>query len=259
VFNLMVQVTDDGAPTLSDVAQITVSLSNVVESPVSVSGSDVLVFGTPASDTIYLWRFLLPAGGRVVVHAGDGNDQVYATDLRISAVLFGEGGHDQMTGGKSNDTLDGGDGVDRLWGGPGDDLIRGGAGNDVLSGREGNDILLGGAGNDWIEGHVGNDILIGGSGRDQVGGGEGEDLLIGGTTSYDDSDSALESLLAAWAGQRDFPARRASLADDLQWGMSVQDDGEPDALVGGIGADWYFAMPGDAVYASDADEVTANG
>ena len=47
------------------------------------------------------------------------------TDLAIAAQIFGQAGHDLITGGHANDLLDGGEGVDRLWGGPGDDLIRG--------------------------------------------------------------------------------------------------------------------------------------
>lgn len=284
VFNLTVTVTDNDADPLQNAAVVTVQLLDRAETPVQHSGPDVLVQGTPAADTIYLWSsgaqgnqvfawingaqfgpFLLPAGGRVIAYGNAGNDQIYATDLRVPAFLYGEDGHDLMTGGSADDLLDGGEGVDRLWGGPGDDLIRGGNGDDQLHGREGNDILLGGAGNDWLDGFDGRDILIGGLGSDNVRGGDGEDLLIGGSTSYDNDAAALSALRTAWTAPAAFRTRLNLLAGGsangvrLQWGETVQDDGLSDALLGGGGADWLFAQLGDVFQIGDPEEILTLG
>ena len=186
VITLTVQATDDGAPALSGSGQITIHLQHVNESPVFMSGNNLMVLGTQGDDTIYLWSgssaqqafawmngtmygsFMLPAGGRVIAQGGAGNDQIYATDLHVGATIFGQGGNDQMTGGSANDQLDGGDGNDKLWGGPGDDKIQGGAGDDCLNGWTGNDLLVGGAGNDYLDGADGNDFLLGSLGSDQL-------------------------------------------------------------------------------------------
>ncbi len=248
----------------------------VVQPPVAMVGSDLVVRGTSDADTIYLWSgataetvyvwlngqqsgpFVMAAGGRVRVFAGDGNDQIFATDLRVSASLFGEGGHDLITGGSASDLLDGGEGVDRLWANQGNDLLRGGAGDDYLFGREGNDILLGGEGNDYLDGFDGADILIGGLGSDRADGGDGDDLLIGGRTSYDDNDAALWSLLLSWSGAGPIGPKidllsSAAATTRLRHGETVLDDGAPDVLIGNTGADWYFANLTDATCAHAED------
>ncbi|MEQ8787387.1 MAG: cadherin domain-containing protein [Pirellulaceae bacterium] len=272
VFQLTIAVHDDGEQPLTDDAQITIELQDVYEGPGAGAwavGDDLVVQGTDSDDLVYIWSgaadtdvgvwmngvfygmFDLSAGGEVVVHGGDGNDQIYATDTRTAVAIFGEGGHDNITGGSANDLLDGGDGWDRLWGSAGDDLIRGGAGNDWIRGREGDDILLGGEGDDYLEGHLGNDILIGGLGRDHQFGGEGEDLLIGGTTAYDNNDAALLALLAAWTAPSPMADRVAQLTNGtpggprLAWGETVHDDGQSNVSCGGAEADLVFASVDD--------------
>jgi putative intracellular protease/amidase len=264
IFELTIQVMDSGSPGLIALGTMTVELTNVVEAPVTMIGNDLVVQGTANADTIYLWSgaspgtvyvwlngqqfgpFSVATNGRVHVFAGGGNDQVFATDLRVSASIFGEGGHDLITGGWANDLLDGGDGVDRLWANQGDDLLRGGAGDDYLFGREGNDLLLGGDGNDYLDGFDGADVLIGGLGSDRMDGGSGDDLLIGGRTSYDNNDTALWSLLLNWTGPGPIDPKTALLSSSstttrLRLGETVFDDGSPDVLIGNAGADWFFA------------------
>lgn len=279
-FTLTVQATDNGNPALEGFGEITIDLLNVVEPSVSFTGMDVLVTGTVNADTMYLWSgatsnqvyawvngeqsgpFLLPEGGRVVVHGGDGNDQIYATDLRVGATIYGEGGHDQITGGKADDILDGGDGWDRIWAGAGNDLLIGGAGNDFLHGREGSDIILGGAGDDRLDGFDGRDLLLGGLGGDHLNGGAGEDLLIGGTTSYDDDHAALAAVMAGWTAADDMADRIEMLSAGvdggyrLQWGETLQDDGVSDVFLGGPDADWLLAALSDALCQDDDDAVT---
>ena len=234
-------------------------------------GDDLVVQGTAGNDTIYIWTsytgqlfawmngqmfgpHTLPAGGRAIVHGGEGNDQVYATDSHRSVAIYGQGGHDQMTGGHAGDRLEGGDGVDRIWGQAGDDLILGGEGNDQIDGREGNDIVVGGDGDDSLGGSGGRDLLIGGIGADRADGGAGDDLLIAGRTSYDDNDAALAAILAEWTSAADLATRSANLSSGisggiaLRWGETVHDDGLADCLNGSSGADWLFMLAVDCQY-----------
>jgi Ca2+-binding RTX toxin-like protein len=184
------------------------------------------VQGTPQADRIYVWTshtgqafawlngqmsgpHRLSPGGHVKVFAGAGNDQVYATDSKLPVQIFGEAGHDQITGGSADDLLDGGDG------------------DDTLSGSDG------------------RDVLIGGLGRDHIDGGAGEDLLIGGATTFDTNELALLALLAEWRGSGDFATRTSSLAASLRFGETVLDDGVADCLSGGDQADWLFQLAND--------------
>jgi putative intracellular protease/amidase len=271
VFALHVQVSDDAADSLSDTAIITVELQDVVEAPpasVQMFGDDLVVQGTSGNDTIYIWSggnaqqvFVwmngvnygshnVPVAGRTIVSGGDGNDQIFATDARSRVAIFGENGHDRITGGTASDLLDGGAGVDRIWGMGGDDLIRGGADGDFLDGREGNDIVLGGDGDDSIDGFLGRDILIGGAGWDKAKGGSGEDLLIGGSTNYDQLDEALLSLASIWNGAGTASERRTTIQQGnvyQQTGLAVLEDNSLDVLLGGADADLYFSGLGDYV------------
>jgi putative intracellular protease/amidase len=271
VFAIHVQVSDNAADSLSDTAIITVELQDLVEAPpasVQAIGTDLVVQGTSGNDTIYIWSggnaqqvFVwmngvnygshnVPVGGRTIVSAGDGHDQIFATDARSRVAIFGQNGHDRITGGTVSDILDGGAGVDRIWGMGGDDLIRGGADGDFLDGREGHDIVLGGDGDDSIDGFLGRDILIGGAGWDKAKGGSGEDLLIGGSTSYDQLDAALISLASIWNGAGTASERRAKIQQDnvyQQTGLTVVEDNNLDVLFGGADADLYFSGPGDYV------------
>ena len=282
-FSLTVEVTDDGLPALAASASITIQLLDQVESLPSGAqrvGGDLVVQGTAGNDAIYVWTsytgqffawlngqmfgpHMLPAGGRAIVHAGDGNDQVYATDSTLAVSIFGEGGHDQMTGGHAGDRLDGGDGVDRIWGQAGDDLVLGGEGNDFIDGRAGNDVVLGGAGDDHLGGFDGRDVLIGGLGLDRADGGTGDDLLIAGRTSYDDNDAALMAILADWNSAADAATRVANLSSGivggiaLRRGETIHDDGIADCLNGAAGANWLFMLAVDCQYwLTQEDRVT---
>jgi putative intracellular protease/amidase len=279
VFTLTVQVTDNGQPALFDTGEITIHLQDVNESPVYMSGNNLLVFGTAGNDTIYLWSdcasgrvlawmngtmygpFQLPAGGRVMAQGGAGDDQIYATDLHTPVTIFGQGGHDQMTGGTENDILDGGDGNDKLWGGPGNDKIQGGAGDDCLNGWTGNDMLLGGAGNDYLDGADGIDFLIGGLGSDGLRGSGGEDLLIAGITSYDNDAAALGAIYGAWTSANDIATRVGMLTNGLHNGVrlrvgeTVLDDNAQDCMEGGLGADWIFVLGNDYLHDHDPNDV----
>jgi Ca2+-binding RTX toxin-like protein len=280
-FELIIEVIDSGTPSLSGTGTVTVNLLDQPENAVAMVGNDLTVQGTGGADTMYLWSSAaantvfvwingvssgphnLPAGGRVIVFGGAGNDSIFATDLRTSAQIFGEAGHDLITGGRAGDVIDGGAGIDRVSGGLGNDILRGGDGNDFLHGNGGNNVLIGGDGNDLLFGGDGFDIVIGGLGSDVARGGGGDDLLIGGTTSYDQSDDQLFELLAIWSSPQTLAQRVATLSDEeaairLVNGDTVQHDQAIDSLVGGTGADWYFDSPGEMLWGlSLEDQVTA--
>lgn len=262
-FELIVQVADSGAPSLATSALFTIELQDVDETPVPGIyrvADDLRVQGTSGADTVYLWTDYygrvfawlngVPSGphtlgpaGRVVVYSGEGNDQVFANDLKCAATLYGEGGHDLLHGGSAGDLIDGGAGVDRIWGNEGDDVLLGGEGNDILVGRTGNDVIVGGAGDDGLYGQDGRDVLIGGLGSDHIDGGADEDLLIGGTTSYDAHAASLLALLSEWTQPIAIGNRIANLQAgingiSLNMGSTIHDDSAVDSLVGGLGDDW---------------------
>jgi Ca2+-binding RTX toxin-like protein len=284
-FQLVVEVIDSGSPALSSTAVVTIQLTDVAESassPIRLDAAgNLVVQGTDSADTIYLWTsaageafawlngqqsgpFVLGAHNRIIVHAGGGNDHVFATDSRVSVTIYGGSGHDLITGGSGDDILYGDDGVDRIWGGAGNDLIFGGAGADHLDGREGNDVLVGGEGNDILSGQLGRDLLIGGAGSDLQDGGQDDDLLIGGTTSYDNNEAALLAILYEWMKPTAMANRIGNLqaglvtGESLELGATVEDDGEIDYLNGSAGADWFFSSPLDKLYGLWAfDHVTS--
>ena len=87
------------------------------------------LYGTSGNDTIYISK------GRGILHGGDGNDTLRASQYDIA-----------------NDILDGGAGDDTLWGYKGDDILIGDGGNDNLYGGEGNDTYV------FAKGH-GKDLI----------------------------------------------------------------------------------------------------
>jgi len=260
---------------LSAFATVTIHLQDAAESPVSVVNGDLVVTGTSAGDTVYLWSgagnqtfawlngesygpFALPAGGRVIVSGEAGNDQIFATDLAIPVSAYGGAGHDLMTGGSAGDLLDGGDGVDRVWGNACDDVLIGGAGNDFLDGHLGNDILVGGDDHDTLNGGDGRDLLIGGLGEDLLRGGNDDDALFGFSTAYDNDISSLAILRSGWLGAGTIDERIELLTAPEDVGIRVgdtaHDDGSADTLVGGEGNDFGLAALGDAVYLTPGND-----
>jgi len=105
-----------------------------------------------------------------ILNGGAGNNRLDASAFTGFALLYGQGGHDELIGGpgtsyldgsSGNDTLSGHDGNDSLFGGSGSDLLLGGNGNDLLEGQESsNDTLTGGAGDDTLRGGTGNDMVV---------------------------------------------------------------------------------------------------
>jgi Ca2+-binding RTX toxin-like protein len=170
-------------------ATLTVDVLTYGDSPASVKNT------FPASEVL-----------RILVDAGDGDDNVslYAQTingphdfLTQPATLLGGAGSDGLSGGSGDDVIRcGSGGKDVARGNGGSDLIYGEGGSfDILWG-EGiqngggsglNDTIYGGAGVDSIYGGPGNDELHGGSGGDELGGGVGNDRLYG-----DDGNDLLD-------------------------------------------------------------------
>lgn len=132
---------------------------------------------------------------------GDGDNQLGAASAKAAVLLYGEGGRDQLIGGRFNDGL---------VGGRGDDAISGNGGADDLYGQSGNDRLSGGSG---------ADLVNGGTGQDRLCGGAGADIFVFSTRA--DSRPGLSDLIVDFAHAqgdrldfRDIDARRATGADD---------------------------------------------
>lgn len=158
-----------------------------VETDMSAAGVAHDIFGTNASDNIYVGELDSEASGSggddVIVggdganylvggrdndrlFGGDGDDWLYGDEFRDAfALLYNSAGNDYLNGGRGHDHLFGSAGMDALFGGAGNDNLYGGTGNDFLRGDVGNDLLEGAAGKDTLIGGAGSDILDGGADR----------------------------------------------------------------------------------------------
>jgi Ca2+-binding RTX toxin-like protein len=240
-----------------------------------------------------------PSGtvARVVISAGDGNDQI-STDMQNipvaadggdgedllsgsaaaetliggagSDVIDGLGGADVITGGSGNDQLSGGDGSDLIDAGPGFDEIDGGIGNDqllggddpdVLSGGPGDDVLSGGVGDDVLSGDDGADSMAGDDGADQLSGGAGGDVMAGGTGA-DQLDGGLGPNRMDGGDDNDVLVAGPD-GDALDGGAgddTVTGGDGPDALSGGAGQDRLDAGAGnDSLAGGDGNDLLLTG
>ncbi len=241
----------------------------------------VLVGGVPVR---------VPAGARLVVRTGTGNDTVHV-DGAGSVTVLGGAGDDTLGGGDGNDTLlagagkdavdaGGGDdlvslgpgdtqgaesaalgaGDDRLWGstgaarvdgGDGNDALFGGTADDVISAGGGMDTVDGGDGEDRISGNGGDDALFGGDSADHLDGGEGDDLLDGGESGDVLYGLSGRDTLIGGAGD-DY--LEGGAGDDALSGGTGQD-----VLSGGRGDDLLLGGTGDDVVYSGAGADTVLG
>jgi Ca2+-binding RTX toxin-like protein len=142
----------------------TVSSANISLTPDSVhlAGGSLIVVGdaddnniviTPTGtnsarvklDDAILGSFTLASGGRVIVAALTGNDNIQvAGAVRMETALYGGPGNDRLNGGAGRAIEIGCEGDDQLIGGNADDLLVGGEGSDRIIGNAGNDILVAG-------------------------------------------------------------------------------------------------------------------
>jgi hypothetical protein len=222
---------------------------------VIVDGDTVIVNGTEGADNISITvdpvsgeRIVtvdgvsrrVPAGARLVVRGGGGDDRV--------SVAAGASDGVSILGGAGNDTLTGGDGPDTLYGLWGDDTISGGAGDDTGYGGSGRDYLDGGTGNDSLDGGSGDDTLYGLAGSDDLHGADGNDYLDGGTGNDSlDGDSGNDALI----GGRGDDQVRGQGGDDHLYLADGSDTGS-----GGSGDDTAYARPDQSAALANAVEHT---
>ena len=261
---LVVSATTNGALTATGRAAVTwisiedVDISGVQNIPV-INIGDVYALATNGPDPITLSRGPgvndirvrigalisppLQPTGKVIVHAGDGNDTINASNLTLPVEILGQGGDDYISGAANNDLLVGGTGNDRINGAAGDNVLYGDnvgeqdlvtGGNDTLSGLGGNDVFYGGGGDDLVSAGAGNDYAYGGEGNDTLQGTDGDDRLYGGGGN---------DLIAGGAG------------NDLLSG-----GGGNDAMYGDTGNDVIFGGGGaDNINGSDGNDLLVAG
>lgn len=202
--------------------------------------------------------------GKVIIDAGDGDDQIGVKQAQNGDVTVTVNGKSQTFTGaeKDNIVIKAGDGNDEilvdsnvtvnltLEGGKGDDKITGGAGDDKIDGGDGYDYLNGFKGKDTINGGADNDVIYGGDDDDVLNGGTGDDYLEGGKGKDTLSGDAGKDLLSG--GLDDDTLNGGADNDTLYAG------GGKDKLNGGTGDNKVYSQTDDTVEASDAKKNIKN-
>jgi Ca2+-binding RTX toxin-like protein len=215
--SLTVMVSDNGDPSLSATATVTLNLTDLLELGYLPNEGRFGVFGTAADEVITVdkaqgvIRFIVgeiitnvpfkPENiRRIEIYGGGGNDWLKldaSLGTAMQGVLAGGDGNDVLISGVGPDILDGGQGIDEAVYIQATKSTRvslaltsfqdtGGAGRDLLlsvenlTGSKFSDALTGDANNNTLVGEVGNDTLIGGGGADQLQGDSGNDSISGG-------------------------------------------------------------------------------
>lgn len=260
---LIVSATTDGSFAATGRANVTwlsiedIDLIGVPLLP-DINIGDVYALGTAGNDLMILSRGSGPneirvriggfqsapltPTGKVVVHGGDGIDNINASNILLPVEIFGQGGNDYISGATNNDLLVGGDGNDRINGSSGDNILWGdnvgeqdlvAGGDDQLSALGGNDIFYGGGGNDFVSAGAGNDYAYGGEGADSLQGSDGDDRLYGGNGDDQLAGGSGNDLLSG-GGNND--ALIGDSGNDVLFGGSGADN-----LSGGDGNDLLVA------------------
>ena len=251
---------------------------------IRLEGSELVVVGTPAADTVSVTlngefidvvvndeagSFALSDVRRLAVTTDEGNDSITISGLTLeSTVLAGAGddtvlggpGKDRIFGGPGNDILSGGETRDIIHGDDGDDSVLGDEGDDVLRGGDGDDSVFGGIGNDLIHGDTGSDVIEGGEGNDRVRGGGGNDTIRG-AAGIDTLSGGGGGDLVNGGSDRDIVVG-GNGADRLNGG-----DGDDhmnggqgqDTIVGGDGSDTLLGREGNDVLLGDQGDDSLVG
>jgi len=181
----------------------------------SLSGSTLVITGTPAGDNIAVTKtgdeiqvvaneatqdFPLADVTQVSVLGGLGPDQIsIGANVPQSIVIGGLGEDNISAANAANDTLSGSGGQDTITldGSSGNDLIKGSYGPDSLGvgTGTGNDTLIGGLGFDDLSGGSGANLLAGGDGADTILGGTGHETLDGGVGANQITPGANDSVI----------------------------------------------------------------
>jgi hypothetical protein len=239
------------SPALNQVVQ-TVALESDAANPTK---QDLVVGGTASAD----WIAVKKAGaGKVVIVV----DQLAGGNFKFTGT-FPVAGLARLV----------------VYGGPGDNIITvddavnlpavllGGQGNNFIKGGGGSSVLVGGPKSDLLVGALGRSILIGGGGGDVLIA-RGGAVLLGGSTPYDTDLAALDALMAEWSRTDvNYQARVNDLlgpgAGGTAGGLNgpyyldpanISSDGVKNTIIGGTGADLFFANPGDSIFGKKAGE-----
>jgi Ca2+-binding RTX toxin-like protein len=219
----------------------------------------VYFFGSDVRDQLFLST---AADKNIYVHAGDGEDELWATTAGRGANLDGEGGNDRIVGSRFADYIDGGSGNDDINAESGDDQIRGQADQDTIVAGYGHDTVDGGAGNDQITGGVeSEDGMIGDGYVDTVrfdSATTGISLRLGTSSNADGSGGTdyIASNVENVIGTSFNDYILGSSAANKLWGMNGSDTclggAGNDSLLGGNGADRLYG-------GADSDYLSGGG
>ncbi len=175
-------------------------------------------------------------------------------------VIEGSLGSDRIDAGLGNDTIRGNQGDDVIFGNGGDDVINGGIGDDFVVAGAGADQLFGGDGDDILGGNGGDDTIAAGAGNDAVIGGDGNDSIIASDGDDAVGGGAGDDFIGLGNGN-DFAI--AGTGDDTVIGNSGDDlvggNGGADMIDGGAGADTLLGGAGDDVLNGNGGDDALRG
>ncbi len=242
---------DDGNDSVSQIFEINVASSAVVNGQLQVGGSDdaneiaIRPGANPANTRVEVDGVLAVHSGvnSILVLGGDGADLIrISADTPQRAIVLAGGGDDSVRGGAAADILVGGDGAD------------------LLTGRDG------------------RDLLIGGDGEDRIVGDAHDDILVAGFTSHDADVDALLAIRAEWTSGRGYGQRSANILNQTvvingntfnpgtrnngntflkpaDPGATVFDDADRDVLTGDDGRDLFLFNNDGAAAESVRDRI----
>lgn len=190
---------------------------------------------------------------------GTAADTFTAVTARVPVTAMGNDGNDNLTGGLSACTIDGGAGNDTLRGGnwgsyygqSGDDIITTGPGNDFIEGGPGNDTIRSGAGNDEIYGGLDDDFIDSGDNNDRVLGGDGNDTILGGAGNDRLEGNGDHDTINGQAGNDTI---LGGIGNDILLG-----DAGTDTVYGGLGNDTISGGAEADILEGESDNDTING
>jgi len=172
------------------------------------------------------------AVGGVTVTGGATDNTINGYSL--ADVLSGGGGNDTLSGGANGDTLFGGNGNDSLFGGTGGDTLDGGTGDDRvhIASSSAIDVSLDSAGTVVVTGD-GTETLIG---IESLSVGSGHDTLTG--------DGGANLLFAGFGDDTVFGSNGGDLLAGQDGNDTVFGGGGGDTIIGGDGSDTFTGGTG---------------
>jgi Ca2+-binding RTX toxin-like protein len=203
-------------------------------------------------------------GGDIITNgaAADGADSVtggpgidlsnYATRTNPVNVSLDDVANDGEVG--ENDDVK--SSVEKVFGGSAADVLTGSAADNVLAGGGAGDTIAAGAGDDTLNGNAGVDSMFGGDNHDTLQGGTGADTMGGGPgidkADYSDALTGIDVTLDDVANDG-VPAEGDNVSTTIEnvlggrFNDTIQGDGDPNGLIGGLGADTLKGAPGSDV------------